>query len=163
MRRAAIVSLALLISACTTDITDIVPQDGPSMVEIYNGHLAGTGQNASDDGALAKARRDAQLRSGQTGVKLDPLSYTRDVQNETDNLFPALENPTLVMHVFPHLAGDERLPVPGYSTSFPLFERVEFALPGEVAQPASTKASAKKIRIIDPSGSAAASSAIRSF
>ena len=163
MRRAAIVSIALSISACTTDIADIVPQDGPSMVEIYNNHLEGTGRQSADRGALAKARRTADERKAQTGLAFDSLSYTRTVENETDNLFPALENPTLVMHVFPHLAGDERLPVPGYSTSFPLFERVEFALPGEVAAPPGTKSSGRNIRIIEPNGTDAASSNIRTF
>jgi conjugative transfer region lipoprotein (TIGR03751 family) len=38
----------------------------------------------------------------------------------------------LVMYVFPHLAGAERVPVPGYATTFPLYERIEYALPGEV-------------------------------
>jgi hypothetical protein len=37
------------------------------------------------------------------------------------------------MYVFPHLASDERVPVPGYVTSFPMYERVEYALPGEVS------------------------------
>ena len=36
------------------------------------------------------------------------------------------------MYVFPHLAGTERVPVPGYATTFPLYERIEYALPGEV-------------------------------
>ena len=49
--------------------------------------------------------------------------------------FPRLPNPSLVMYVFPHLAGAERTPVPGYATTFPLYERVEYALPGEVATP----------------------------
>ena len=58
--------------------------------------------------------------------------YSREVYNELDTTFPRLPNPTLVMYVFPHLAGDEALPVPGYVTTFPLYERVEYALPGEV-------------------------------
>ena len=36
------------------------------------------------------------------------------------------------MYVFPHLAGSERVPVPGYATTFTLYERVEYAMPGEV-------------------------------
>ena len=61
--------------------------------------------------------------------------YTRDAFNELDVSFPRLPNPSLVMYVFPHLAGAERTPVPGYATTFPLYERVEYALPGEVATP----------------------------
>ena len=36
------------------------------------------------------------------------------------------------MYVFPHLAGETRAPVPGYTTAFPMYEQVEYALPGEV-------------------------------
>ena len=36
------------------------------------------------------------------------------------------------MYVFPHLSGDERTPVPGYVTTFSFYEKVEYALPGEV-------------------------------
>ena len=35
------------------------------------------------------------------------------------------------MYVFPHLSGSESVPVPGYSTVFPLYQRVHYALPGE--------------------------------
>ena len=62
--------------------------------------------------------------------------YTRNAFNEIDVLFPRLPNPTLVMYVFPHLAGEAHAPVPGYATAFPMYEQVEYALPGEVpAQP----------------------------
>ncbi|WP_134563401.1 TIGR03751 family conjugal transfer lipoprotein, partial [Pseudomonas aeruginosa] len=40
-------------------------------------------------------------------------------------------NPDLVMYVFPHLAGTDPVPVPGYSTVFPLYQRVQYAMPGE--------------------------------
>lgn len=163
MRRAALLVLALSISACTTDIKDLIPQDGPTMVEIYKGHLQKAGSGAPGNDVLGAARLDAGERTGQTTPSSDSVGYTRDVTNEIDNLFPTLENPTLVMHVFPHLAGDDRLPVPGYSTSFPLFERVEFALPGEVAEPARPGKGRPKIRIIGSSDETGASTTIRSF
>ncbi|KAF0804394.1 TIGR03751 family conjugal transfer lipoprotein [Alloalcanivorax xenomutans] len=64
--------------------------------------------------------------------------YTRHVENEIRSQFPRLPNPDLVMYVYPHLAGSpegEQVPVPGYSTVFPLYERVQYAQPGEVAWP----------------------------
>ena len=39
--------------------------------------------------------------------------------------------PDLVMYVFPHLAGSDPVPVPGYTTVFPLYQRVQYAMPGE--------------------------------
>ena len=58
--------------------------------------------------------------------------FVREAANEIDVMFPRLPNPTLVMYVFPHLSGDERTPVPGYVTTFPFYQTVEYALPGEV-------------------------------
>lgn len=35
------------------------------------------------------------------------------------------------MYVFPHLATDSGYPVPGYSTVLPMYDPMEYALPGE--------------------------------
>ena len=58
-------------------------------------------------------------------------SYARTATNELELLFPRLPNPDIYIYVTPHLATDERVPVPGYTTAVPLYERVEYALPGE--------------------------------
>ena len=58
--------------------------------------------------------------------------FVREAANNINTLFPRLPNPTLVMYIFPHLSGEERSPVPGYVTTFPFYERVEYALPDEV-------------------------------
>ena len=58
-------------------------------------------------------------------------TYTRTAQNEIYRQFHRLPNPDLVVYVFPHLAGSDPVPVPGYSTVFPLYQRVQYALPGE--------------------------------
>ena len=52
--------------------------------------------------------------------------------DEIDNRFARLPNPDLVMYVTPHLSANGRYPVPGYSTVFPMYETVEYAMPGEV-------------------------------
>jgi len=57
--------------------------------------------------------------------------YAREVYDELSVRFPRLPNPTIVMYIFPHLSL-EGSPVPGYSTIFPLYEKVEYALPGEI-------------------------------
>ena len=87
----------------------------------------------------AMGARDPQAQRGELGRR--PLGageaplhgYTREAYHELETTFPRLANPTLVMYVFPHLASDERVPVPGYVTTFPMYERVEYALPGEVS------------------------------
>ena len=93
------------------------------MLEIYAEH-----QGRAGDGVLRDAR--LALRRPLTDEALDPTSYTRTAQTEIDTRFVRLPNPDFVLYVFPHLAGAEDVPVPGYSTVFPLYERVLYALPG---------------------------------
>jgi conjugative transfer region lipoprotein (TIGR03751 family) len=62
----------------------------------------------------------------------DLAGYTRNASNEIKQLFPRLPNPEIVLYVFPHINSKGR-PIPGYSTSFLLYEKDEYALPGEVA------------------------------
>jgi conjugative transfer region lipoprotein (TIGR03751 family) len=105
----------------------VLPQDGPSMQAIYEAHMNGLGQQSPE--APRRGLGDRALVSGDAAL----AGFTRDAAHEIDNLFPRLPNPTLVMYVFPHLSHEERVPVPGYATAFPMYERVEYALPGEVA------------------------------
>lgn len=65
-------------------------------------------------------------REIHTGA-VDYDQVTRSASDEIEQLFPTLPNPTLVMYVYPHIV--DHMPVPGYSTAFPLYERVEFAEP----------------------------------
>jgi len=61
----------------------------------------------------------------------DVPSYARTAANELELLFPRLPNPDVYIYVPPHLATELRIPVPGYTTAVPLYDRVEYALPGE--------------------------------
>ena len=118
--------ISLTLGGCASTKESVLPQDGPSMKAIYDAHFEGMG--ADDPYVL---RRELGTRPlGDDDVDL--AGYSRTAHTELETIFPRLPNPTLVMYVFPHLAGIERVPVPGYATTFTLYERVEYALPGEV-------------------------------
>ena len=104
-------SISLLLGGCASTKETVLPQDGPSMKAIYEAHFEEMG--ARDPQAL---RGDLGRRPLGTGPEWsDTLldGYTRDAYNELETTFPRLPNPTLVMYVFPHLASEERVPVPG--------------------------------------------------
>ena len=61
----------------------------------------------------------------------DLAGFTREAANELQVKFPRLPNPELVLYVFPHFSPKGR-PIPGYTTSFLLYEKDEYALPGEI-------------------------------
>ena len=125
----AIVSISLVLGGCASTKDAVLPQDGPPMEAIYDAHMGETG--AQDTTVVRGALGTRRINSGEE----DLHGYTREAFNELDVSFPRMPNPSLVMYVFPHLAGAQRTPVPGYATTFPLYERVEYALVGEVATP----------------------------
>ena len=63
--------------------------------------------------------------------KTDLAGSTRIAASGLDQRFVRLSNPTMILYVFPHLGADNQYPIPGYSTAFPLYEQVYYALPGE--------------------------------
>ncbi len=121
-------NLIVLISlaACAGSKDSILPRNGASMKTIYTEHFNDIGMR--DPTSVRKALKARPLNADA----VDLAGYTRGVFNELDTHFPRLPNPSLVMYIFPHLAGAERVPVPGYATTFPMYRQVEYALPGEV-------------------------------
>ena len=98
----------LILGGCASTKEAVLPQDGPSMKAIYDAHFQEMG--ARDPRALRGELGSRPLASGDALLN----GYTRDAYNEIETTFPRLPNPTLVMYVFPHLASEERVPVPSY-------------------------------------------------
>jgi conjugative transfer region lipoprotein (TIGR03751 family) len=119
--------ISLVLAGCASTKDTVLPQDGPPMKAIYEGHVQE--MNARDPQILRGELGNRPILTGESALQ----GYTRDAFNEIDVLFQRLPNPTLVMYVFPHLAGEAHAPVPGYATAFPMYEQVEYALPGEVS------------------------------
>jgi len=119
--------LCLVLSGCSTDKDTLLPHGEQTMFDIWNGAGSqGTQQQLLD--ALQQLRRPL-VQAHFSAAHQE--SYTRNATNEIHNLFPRLPNPDLVLYVYPHLSGTEHAPIPGYSTVFPFYQRVQYALPGE--------------------------------
>ena len=125
-----------ILGGCTSTKDTVLPQDGLSMKTIYDQHIEE--MNAQDPLVIREV-----LGNRPMDEEGSLHSYTRDAHTEIEAIFSRLPNPGLVMYVFPHLAGDEQVPVPGYATTFPMYEQVEYAMPGEVPAGSSGKADVK--------------------
>lgn len=130
----AVIVLALAAAGCGTSKEKLLPHDDTTMLDIWNAETGGSARASQSNRQLLDARQSLRRPLTRSDVAAAPalsVSYTRTAQNEIDRQFHRLPNPDLVMYVFPHLAGSDPVPIPGYSTVFPLYHRVQYAMPGE--------------------------------
>lgn len=117
------------LGGCATDPEKVLPHGDATMLDIWNQQTTASSDTSSR--RLLDARQTLR-RPVQSPMRvIDQTGYTRTAQTEIYRQFQRLPNPDLVMYVFPHLTGSEAVPVPGYSTVFPLYQRMHYALPGE--------------------------------
>lgn len=134
IERLAVVLAIIALTGCATSKEELLTHGDRTMLDIWHqetGSSAGSGRASRE---LLDARQTLRRPLTEADVQASPgvqARYTRTAQNEIYRQFHRLPNPDLVMYVFPHLAGIDPVPVPGYSTVFPMYQRVQYALPGE--------------------------------
>ena len=132
---AAVLLAATLLGGCATSKEKLLPHGDSTMLDVWQQETGGSGAAGGQAARqLLDARQGLRRPLADADVQAAPgvqARYTRTAQNEIYRQFHRLPNPDLVMYVFPHLAGTDPVPVPGYSTVFPLYQRVQYAMPGE--------------------------------
>ena len=169
----AAVGMAAALAGCATTEPAAVLAGGPRMIEIYRGTVVEPAPEASGapqapEGTVPEAAKgavvEATCRWGWFRWPCeapapppaactcgDAPSYARTAANELELLFPRLPNPDVFIYVPAHLATELRIPVPGYTTAVPLYDRVEYALPGE-GSAATSESDAARLPSEAPSG-----------
>ncbi|MCX8957015.1 TIGR03751 family conjugal transfer lipoprotein [Erwinia psidii] len=122
----AAVLLAVTLTGCSTSKDEMLPPGDSSMLDMWNDGASVTHTTTESRATLRRPVSDGERVISQQTRE----SYSRTQENEIQQTFPRLPNPDMVMYVFPHLA-DGSTPVPGYSTVFPFYSQVQYALPGE--------------------------------
>lgn len=129
----SLISLAMAgLTGCSSMLSSKMPSGSVSMAQTYNSAINGTDNDSSTgDGSITQVRN--QVRTLSLSMP-NYVNYTQTQENQINNLFPLLPNPNVVLYVYPHLAGvgNDQTPVPGYSTAFPLYQQVNYAMPGEI-------------------------------
>jgi len=124
--------LAALVSGCSTTKDELLPHGENTMLDVWDQGTSGTGGSASNRQLLdARSALRRPLEQDPSTSADANRTFTRTSQNEIYSQFKRLPNPDLVMYIFPHLTGSDPAPVPGYTTVFPLYQRVQYAMPGE--------------------------------
>jgi len=141
----AFIALGLVLGLSGCASKHVLPDSGPDIKEVYERHIGGIKGNPARPPTEEEREADAKdkeatsetsapvpknyYRPVQEG-RADLVDYTRHAGNEIEQLFPVLPNPQIVMYVYPHLTAKGR-PVPGYATAFKMYEKDEYAMPGE--------------------------------
>ncbi|AKE60103.1 TIGR03751 family conjugal transfer lipoprotein [Citrobacter farmeri] len=125
--RKLILLLPLLLAACSSQETLLPVDENTTMLNIWGGQNGSAQALYDARSVLRRPLDDATVTAQQQAA--------RNNGNSTKALFQRLPNPDLELYVFPHLAGSEGVPVPGYTTIFPFYNRVQYALPDERTDP----------------------------
>ena len=127
----SLLGVALMLMGCSTLTNrEVFPPGRETVQQVYDRHFQRDSAYAFDAARRRLARQHpSSVPTDGTAAPYD--RFTRDAVRELQTLFPPLANRELAMYVFPHLATDGLYPVPGYITTFWLYEGHPYALPGE--------------------------------
>lgn len=122
---AIVLGLTGLMAGCSTSKETLLPAGEQTVLAMWQGNKVGHTTTQARQ-ALRRALTPAERRRALN----EPDSYSRSAEHEISQQFPRLPNPDMVMYVYPHLVAGQT-PIPGYSTVFPFYQQVQYALPGE--------------------------------
>lgn len=113
-----VISINVLVG-CSSVVGNVVPQQGKTMEQVYDGMSSET---------LAKPnvfnKQKIKRVSFNTGLK----NHTVTAENEFDHEFKKAINPDLKVYIYPHFAGNDNVPVPGYYTVLSAYEHDHYDL-----------------------------------
>jgi len=118
------------LTACHGVAGNVIPEAGPSMEDVYDGVSVSENVTHSSDS-----------RDKTTEDDLDNIRQTKSTDSHTNrtnistlNSFHKLPNPELQLYIYPHFAGNDQIPIPGYYTEFNVYEKTHYALIAETTR-----------------------------
>ncbi len=130
--------LAMLNSVgCHSVSGNVIPQGGPPMETIYDSMGTATSAshkvaNSTEQNEEMQSELDIKAIRRQNSLKATDTYFSKTpAVNSVNTVFHKLPNPELKLYVYPHLAGSDELPIPGYYTAFNVYEKTHYALPNE--------------------------------
>lgn len=121
---------AVFLSGCHGAVGNVIPASGPSMEDVYDS--MGTHKTKNNLVVETKKNDESDLESVRETKKLN--NQSSEIKNTSAlNHFHKLPNPDLRLYIYPHFAGTDEIPIPGYYTEFSAYEKTHYALMSEVA------------------------------
>lgn len=126
-----LVACSIMMTACSSSKDTIIPNDGVPIEDVYYGNVEPqTDGKAPSETKSGVGKQEWVVKRHATAKELDKNPYV--LHSTLTPAFKRLENPTLYIFSFPYLTDNGRVPVPAYISEMKMFEREEYALPGEV-------------------------------
>lgn len=120
MKKITVLFLLLINTVgCASKTPFEMAKEGPTMKENYENHMVGEGADVSKSAEVNGIGRTLENDINYKAV--DEYAYRR------------LQNPELEMFIYPHRSTRLGVVVPGYSVRFPMYEKVQYGLVGDVA------------------------------
>ena len=137
MRIVLILTLAaalINLTACSSMRGNVVPQSGPTMEQVYDG--VDEQNNLSNEDTLSNQEKLKKFHRQNTVPQIIQTAQVSSLSaqvapNAVSQQFRRLPNPEIKLYVFPHLAGQDQVPIPGYFTAFSVYAHDYYALPQE--------------------------------
>jgi conjugative transfer region lipoprotein (TIGR03751 family) len=111
---------ALVLAGCSSKDA-VIPESNIKSEDILDAAMGG-----------GKEARDYRIMTTPQMAGVQPDVNVYELHNAPKPRYQTLPNPTLFIFVPAHLTGKARSPVPAYITETKMFDRDEYALPGEL-------------------------------
>lgn len=111
------ISVVMLIAGCATKNPIVLSQQGSTMQEIFTEHMAGE-QSGEVSGSLG----NDVVRPFENDLNKPSAFVSQPYQR--------MDNPELIMYVYPRRVSTQGVIMPGYSVKFPMYKSVHYSLPG---------------------------------
>lgn len=119
--------MILLLTGCSTSKEEILPTDNNTMRDIWQSKVGEIKTEKRQERAIQRGLRGSDNPPNHLINKSEIQQAKKHIQHH----FPRLPNPDMVIYIYPHFVGSEPTPIPSYSTVFPFYSKVQYALPNE--------------------------------
>jgi len=120
-----LLAASISLGACSS-MGNVVPRSGPTMEQIYDGMGDSHSSSHSPRASSVQPEKLSAIRQRLKGRVA--MQHGAVAQNAAQREFKKLPNPGLAVYIYPHFAGRDQVPVPGYYTEISGFDRNHYVL-----------------------------------
>lgn len=127
-----LLAASISLAGCHSVPGNVIPKTGPSMEQLYDNAGVHAPNSEADESTSNISETDlSDIRAQNISEVQSPKLPPKKLTSGSRETFRKLPNPELTVYVYPHFAGTEEVPIPGYYTEFNAYEKTHYALPSD--------------------------------